>query len=180
MAAYADELRQFPPDAVSNGCEEWARTQSRWPALSELLAVVRGYVPKARSLANPDRPEDFLTRCKRVGGHDAVWQRAHHYLLEAALQAHLAGYLTDEHLAVCIAEADSWREPPRMPRPRQERDLGAEVLEAVAEIKAGGGLRYEFPSLESERQAMAERAAAESRFSPSEEDVRASVQRLRI
>ena len=59
---------------------------------------------------SPGTPENFLARCKRVGGHDAIWQRRHHHLLEPVMYDHFDGLLTDEWLTTAIRNVENGHE----------------------------------------------------------------------
>ena len=116
LAAYTDELQHYPAQAVVAGCAQWARQKATWPALAELVGYIENNDRLAGALPDPNKPENFLARCKRVGGIDALWLRDHHNWLEAAMTDHYEGRLTDAHLAICLQAAAEERFAPPMER----------------------------------------------------------------
>ena len=120
LAAYTDELQHYPAQAVTAGCAQWGRQKATWPALSELVGYIDTNDRNAGALPDPNKPENFLARCKRVGGVDALWLRDRHHWLEAAMTDHSEEMLTDEHLAMCLRFAAEERFAPPMERKRAE------------------------------------------------------------
>lgn len=52
LAAYADELRQYPGDAVTVVLREWPRSHRFWPSLAELVELLEPIVTPRRELLN--------------------------------------------------------------------------------------------------------------------------------
>lgn len=52
LAAYADELRQYPGDAVTVVLREWPRSHRFWPSLAELVELLEPIVRPRRELLN--------------------------------------------------------------------------------------------------------------------------------
>jgi hypothetical protein len=105
LTVFADLLVVFTPETVTKACDEWGRINDRWPTLAGLLRLCReceNEVKAARVITDPNQPENFLARVKRLSIHDAPWLSRHHYLLDQAIQDHMHGRLTDAHLAHCI------------------------------------------------------------------------------
>lgn len=111
---------------LSAACKQIIRDGDRFPRPKEIRDAARTIsdrVDAARTLANPNpsEPESFLARSRRVGGHDAVWHRAHHDLLQVHFDAHCEGRLTDEYLLHAIRAAEKWREVKPMLNPNMAR-----------------------------------------------------------
>lgn len=119
---YIEALSDIPAEALSAACKQIIREGERFPRPKEIRDAAKDLIERrhaARTLANPNpaEPENFLARCKRVGGHDAIWHRLHHDLLQPLFDAHCCGFLTDDYLETAIrgAERGAIAKPP--PRP---------------------------------------------------------------
>lgn len=119
LAAYTDELQHYPAQAVVAGCGQWARQKATWPALAELIGFIETNDRTAGALPDPNKQENFLARCKRVGGIDALWLRERHHFLVAAMTDHYEDRLTDEHLAICLRHAAAEEFAPPMEKKRE-------------------------------------------------------------
>lgn len=122
FAAYVDELQRYQPQAVTAGCLQWGRQKPGWPSLSEIIGYIENN-DRSTGLPDPTKPENFLARCKRVGGYDAAWQRERHHLLEELFRDHCDGVLSDEHLVRGIEDAAKGLYPAPMPRGSAAREL---------------------------------------------------------
>lgn len=110
-ALYAEALQDLSPDVLSASCKQIIKDGERFPTPSTIRKAAKVIVEDrrdSRALANPDpnAPENFLARVKRVSTHDALWMRAHHGLLEQSIQDHMDGKLTDGHLLESIDMAE--------------------------------------------------------------------------
>lgn len=75
VRARAEALLSFSPPAVERGCQEWARTQSAWPSVAKLRAMVEEQqsliASRQAQQALPDpNGESFLGRMRRLLGDD--------------------------------------------------------------------------------------------------------------
>lgn len=108
---YIEALADLMPEALTAACKQIIREGERFPRPKEIRDVAKELIERrqaVRALANPNpnEPENFLARCKRLGGHDAAWHRAHHHLLEPLFDAHCGGFLTDPYLEEAIHGAE--------------------------------------------------------------------------
>lgn len=125
-ALYAEALEDISPEVLSAACKQIVRENDRFPTPSVIRKAAKAINENrfaSRAIANPDpnKPENFLARVKRVSTHDALWLRAHHYLLEEAIQDHMDGRLTDTHLLDGIDRAQHGLSAERQPWLAQAR-----------------------------------------------------------
>lgn len=119
MVIFIDKLVSFTPDVVTQACDDWGATHERWPTLGGLLKACRALSVEDRvalKLTDPNAPENFLARIKRVRpACDAVWVRSRHHLLTEAIQSHMDGELTDGHLEHCLDLVTQHQQSVRQP-----------------------------------------------------------------
>ena len=50
MAVFQDELQVYPPQAITDGCNQWIKTRAKWPAPSELIAFIEANLVTPKSI----------------------------------------------------------------------------------------------------------------------------------
>lgn len=58
IEALAREITGFSPQVVSDACDEWCRTSAFWPALAEILPILRDYQRLADAPKQPRGRQD--------------------------------------------------------------------------------------------------------------------------
>jgi hypothetical protein len=128
LAVRVDELVHWPPQAVADGCLEYARKKKKWPSEAALVQCVEAADKDAERKAAPAGPENFLARCKRVHGQDALWYRARHDQIMVPFRHHCDGTLSDDELRLWldhIAQGEEYRPSPSLdvPGPRARNEV---------------------------------------------------------
>lgn len=118
---YINALQEIPADLLTLACAEIINEGEKFPVPSTIRKVARKLREDrmaSRALTNPDpnAPENFLARVKRVSHHDANWLRSHHGLLERVMDDHMRGELSDGHLIASLEAANRGITADRQPR----------------------------------------------------------------
>ena len=84
VLARAEALSSFSPFAVERGCAEWGRTQSAWPSVAKLVAMVEDHQAlvnaeqeRRRAIPGPSG-ESWPDRLERLLGRDTLQIGAGH------------------------------------------------------------------------------------------------------
>lgn len=118
---YTNALQEIPSDLLTAACAQIIKEGDKfpWPStIRKVAAKLREDRMASRALAHtdPNAPENFLARVKRVSQHDATWLRAHHGLLERVIDDHMRGDLSDQHLIASLEQAHRGLTADRQPR----------------------------------------------------------------
>lgn len=124
LELYTRQLAKHDPRAVAEACEEWARTQKFWPALSELVELVRQAeqaaerkraIAYAKSSGRRDDPaeihrrtEHLIQRVRRLTGqqHPAVLLSRLNYDDQVEIGIYHEDMSDDDLLAALGGKAD--------------------------------------------------------------------------